>query len=63
MGKILIGGYLCTAPRPQKEAKTLANAGHEVTVGGLWFDLELVKCDRTPITSKKWQSNLFTTNS
>ena len=35
---ILIGGHLCTAPRPQKEAETLANAGHNVIVQGVWFD-------------------------
>jgi hypothetical protein len=40
---ILIGGHLCTAPRSQKEAETLANAGHDVMVRGVWFDPELVK--------------------
>lgn len=52
---ILIGGHLCTAPRPQKEAQTLAEAGHEVTVQGCWFDPELVKRDRLPIVGKKWR--------
>lgn len=52
---ILIGGHLCTAPRPQKEAETLANAGHDVTVRGFWFDPELVKRDRLLLTDKKWQ--------
>jgi glycosyltransferase involved in cell wall biosynthesis len=52
---ILIGGHLCTAPRPQKEAETLANAGHNVTVRGLWFDPELVKRDRLLMTNKKWR--------
>jgi glycosyltransferase involved in cell wall biosynthesis len=52
---ILIGGHLCTAPRPQKEAETLANAGHDVTVRGFWFDPELVKRDRLLMVNKKWR--------
>jgi len=52
---ILIGAHLCTAPRPQKEAETLANAGHDVTVHGFWFDPELVKRDRILIANKKWR--------
>jgi glycosyltransferase involved in cell wall biosynthesis len=52
---ILIGAHLCTAPRPQKEAETLANAGHDVTVRGFWFDPELIKRDRILITNKKWR--------
>ena len=53
---ILIGGHLCTAPRPQKEAETLANAGHEVTVRGFWFDPALVERDRLHhVQTKKWQ--------
>jgi hypothetical protein len=52
---ILIGGHLCTAPRPQKEAETLANAGHDVKVQGFWFDEELVKRDRALMQNKKWK--------
>ncbi|MEP0885048.1 glycosyltransferase [Trichocoleus sp. ST-U3] len=52
---ILIGGHLCTAPRPQKEAETLAAAGHDVTVRGFWFDPELVKRDHILIANKKWR--------
>jgi glycosyltransferase involved in cell wall biosynthesis len=52
---ILIGAHLCTAPRPQKEAETLANAGHDVTVRGFWFDPELVERDRLLMTNKKWR--------
>jgi glycosyltransferase involved in cell wall biosynthesis len=52
---ILIGAHLCTAPRPQKEAETLANAGHDVTVQGCWFDPELVKRDRSLAVGKKWR--------
>lgn len=42
----MISGHLCNAPRPQKEALTLAQAGYEVIVGGVWFDPLLVKRDR-----------------
>lgn len=52
---ILIIGHLCNAPRPQKEAETLANAGHEVTVRGFWFDPGFVKRDRILMTNKKWR--------
>ena len=52
---ILIGAHLCTAPRPQKEAETLAHAGHDVIVRGFWFDPELVKRDRILIANKKWR--------
>jgi hypothetical protein len=43
---ILIGGHLCNAPRPQKEAETLAHAGHLVTVQGAWFDPEFIQRDQ-----------------
>lgn len=52
---ILIGGHLCTAPRPQKEADALVAAGHEVTVRGFWFDPELVQRDRLILTQKNWE--------
>ncbi len=52
---ILIGAHLCTAPRPQKEAETLANAGHDVTVRGFWFDPELVERDRLLMADIKWR--------
>ncbi|BAZ03600.1 glycosyltransferase family protein [Calothrix sp. NIES-3974] len=52
---ILIGAHLCTAPRPQKEAETLADAGHDVTVRGFWFDPELVERDRVLMANKKWR--------
>ena len=35
---ILIGGHLSTAPRAQKEARALMEAGHEVEARGIWFD-------------------------
>ena len=52
---ILIGAHLCTAPRPQKEAETLAKAGHEVIVRGFWFEPELVRRDRILIQNKQWK--------
>jgi glycosyltransferase involved in cell wall biosynthesis len=52
---ILIGAHLCTAPRPQKEAAALAQAGHEVTIAGFWFDPELIKRDQLLIANKKYQ--------
>ena len=56
---ILIGAHLCTAPRPQKEAETLANAGHDVTVRGCWFDPEMVKRDRLNIGGVKRHPFLY----
>lgn len=51
---ILIGGHLCTAPRPQKEADTLAAAGHEVMVAGIWFDPTLVQRDKMLLADRAW---------
>jgi glycosyltransferase involved in cell wall biosynthesis len=52
---ILIGGHLCTAPRPQKEANTLAAAGHDVMVGGVWFDAALSQRDEALMADKTWR--------
>ncbi len=52
---ILIGAHLCTAPRPQKEADSLAAAGHDVIVRGVWFDPVLVERDRHLIAQKPWR--------
>jgi glycosyltransferase involved in cell wall biosynthesis len=52
---ILIGGHLCTAPRPQKEAEALAGAGHEVMVRGFWFDSDLVVHDLTLMNHARWR--------
>lgn len=49
---ILIGAHLCTAPRPQKEAIALAEAGHSVIVRGVWFDPALVERDRALMASQ-----------
>ncbi len=52
---ILIIGHLCNAPRPQKEADILANAGYDVTIGGIWFDPEFAKRDLLLVKNKKWR--------
>lgn len=52
---ILIGAHLCTAPRPQKEAETLAAAGHEVTVQGVWYDPLYAERDRVLTSDRRWQ--------
>ena len=52
---ILIGAHLCMAPRPQKEAATLAAAGHEVTVCGVWFNAGLAERDRTLLHQQTYQ--------
>lgn len=51
---ILIGGHLCTAPRPQKEAEALAKVGHNVTVRGVWFEPLLAEQDLNVISQKKY---------
>ncbi|MEE3715178.1 glycosyltransferase [Tumidithrix elongata RA019] len=51
---ILISGHLCNAPRPQKEAETLANAGYNVTVRGFWFDPKLIERDRNILINKSF---------
>ncbi len=52
---ILIGGHLCTAPRPQKEATTLTSVGHEVIVRGFWFDSNLAEQDRDLTVAGRWR--------
>ncbi len=52
---ILIGSHLCTAPRPQKEARALAEAGHEVTVAGGWFDQEFARWDERLLADAPFQ--------
>lgn len=52
---ILIGGHLCTAPRPLKEADALARAGHQVLIHGVWFDPVLVDRDRQLLADQPWQ--------
>jgi glycosyltransferase involved in cell wall biosynthesis len=52
---ILIGGHLCNAPRPYKEAEALSKSGHDVTIAGIWFDPNFIERDRLLILNKKWK--------
>lgn len=42
---LLIGGHLATAPRPQKEARALKEAGARVVIRGTWWSPALAKED------------------
>lgn len=48
---IVIGSHLSTAPRPLKEALAFSEAGHDVTVLGVWFDPELLELDKKLCTT------------
>ncbi len=52
---ILIAGHLCTGPRAQKEADTLAAAGHDVVVRGTWYDQRFADRDREFMVRRKWR--------
>ncbi|PZO38687.1 MAG: glycosyl transferase family 1 [Pseudanabaena frigida] len=54
---ILIGGHLCSAPRAQKEARVLANAGYDVIIGGFWFEPVFIERDRLLLTNQKFRFN------
>jgi glycosyltransferase involved in cell wall biosynthesis len=43
--RILIGSHLCTATRARREARALTEAGHDVTIQGVWHDKTLVARD------------------
>jgi glycosyltransferase involved in cell wall biosynthesis len=45
--RILIGSHLCTAIRAQREARALAEAGHDVTIQGAWTNPKLTARDET----------------
>ena len=51
---ILIGGHLSTSPRPLKEADTLVQAGHDVTVRGFWYNPILISRDRELLANRRW---------
>lgn len=50
----LTGAHLCMAPRPQKAAQALADAGHDVVVMGVWFDEQLARRDEVLTAGKLW---------
>ena len=43
------------APRPQKEAESLAEAGYDVLVQGFWFDQKRIGFDRQLAAQKRWR--------
>ncbi len=45
--RILIGSHLCNATRALREARALAETGHDVTIQGVWHDKKLVARDET----------------
>ncbi len=45
--RILIGSHLCTATRARREARALVEAGHDVTIQGVWHDPRLIARDET----------------
>lgn len=52
---ILIGAHLCTAPRPQKEADALTDAGHDVAIRGVWFNEDLAFRDQSIAKHRPWK--------
>jgi hypothetical protein len=36
---LIIAGHLAMSPRGRREASVLQDAGHDVTVSGIWFDV------------------------
>ncbi|MFT3829583.1 MAG: glycosyltransferase [Opitutaceae bacterium] len=45
--RILIGSHLCNATRAQREARALTEAGHDVTIQGVWHDPRLIARDES----------------
>ena len=48
--RILIGSHLSTATRARREARALAEAGHDVTIQGVWTDKALIARDESLLT-------------
>jgi glycosyltransferase involved in cell wall biosynthesis len=42
---LIIAGHLAMSPRGRREASVLQDAGHDVTVSGIWFDSRLAAID------------------
>lgn len=53
--RIVIGAHLSTAPRPQKEAQALAEAGHDVTVQGVWLNAAAARRDESLLKNAKYR--------
>ncbi|MBK8478289.1 MAG: glycosyltransferase [Opitutaceae bacterium] len=45
--RILIGSHLCTNTRALREARALVEAGHDVSIQGVWYDKALVARDES----------------
>lgn len=45
--RILTASHLCTATRARRVARTLAEAGHDVTIQGVWYDKTLIARDES----------------
>lgn len=56
---ILIAGHLWSNPRSQKEADALTRAGHQVRIGGIWFDQKGADRDLLLVTEKAWRFEPF----
>ena len=56
---ILIAGPLWTNPRSRKEAQALADAGHDVRIGGVWFDGLAAARDRELGSGQRWKFEPF----
>lgn len=56
---ILIAGHLWSNPRSQKEADALARAGHQVQIGGIWFDQTGADRDLLLVSGKAWRFEPF----
>lgn len=56
---ILAAGHLWSNPRSRKEADALAEAGHEVSIGGIWFDQAGVDRDFSLASGRAWKFEPF----
>lgn len=45
--RILIGSHLCTNTRALREARALVEAGHDVTIQGVWYDKARIARDES----------------
>lgn len=56
---ILAAGHLWSNPRSQKEADALAGAGHQVKIGGIWFDQAGADLDFGLASGRAWKFEPF----
>lgn len=53
--RILIGSHLCNATRARREARAMAEAGHDVTIQGVWHDPNLIARDESLLKKAPFQ--------